>query len=155
MRSPVDISRRLVLWKFGLGAVALGGLSLGAVARAGGASASAPPEVGPEAKRAVDLVRTTVPHHQNAARLGAAYLRTAPQESDLTHLLSALTTGDADTRISAARENPDAIRSAVRRRIATDFDHGSLVEVEGWVMSLTEVRIAALAHLVRDITPTV
>jgi len=152
VRSPLDITRRLVLRKMGLGAVALSGLSVGALAKTGQANASAPSELGPEAKLAVDLVRTTVPHHRNAARLGAAYLRTAPTESDLTHLLSALMT---DAEISSVAEKPEEVRSAVRRRIATDFEHGSLVEVEGWVMSLTEVRIAALAHVVRDVAAKV
>ena len=152
MRSTLNITRRLVLRKIGLGAVALGGLSVGAVAKPGHASASVPSELGPEVKLAVDLVRTTVPHYRNAARLGAAYLRTAPKESDLPHLLSALMT---DSEVSPVAEKPEEVRSAVRRQIATDFEHGSLVEVEGWVMSLTEVRIAALAHVVRDVASKV
>lgn len=146
--SHTDITRRLLLRKAGFGAVCLGAMVKPALL---GASPTA--DGRPEVRVAADLVRTTVPHHRNAARLGAAYLRIAPQESDVAHLVNALTAGEADSEIGNDRTSRDMVRSTVRRRIKTDFERGALVQVDGWIMSVTEVRLAALAYLVRDAVP--
>jgi hypothetical protein len=45
------------------------------------------------------------------------------------------------------------VRLLVRRRITIDFERGDVVEVNGWVMSSTEVRLAAVAHIVQDFVP--
>ena len=45
------------------------------------------------------------------------------------------------------------VSSTLHRRIAADFERGDVVEVDGWVLSLTEVRLAALAHVVRGPFP--
>ena len=40
-----------------------------------------------------------------------------------------------------------ALRHAVRDKSRADFDHDKVVDVEGWILSLTETRVYALASI--------
>jgi hypothetical protein len=102
----------------------------------------------------MDLIRATIPHRRSAARLGAAYLRSAPDEYDVDRLLGVLIIPDSgiEKLINAGRR--EVVKTTFRRRIAADFERGDVAEVDGWVLSLTEVRLAALAHVVRGAFPS-
>ena len=43
----------------------------------------------------------------------------------------------------------EGIRTAIRRRIAADFVDGEICQLEGWVLAVTECRLAAIAFLLR------
>jgi len=79
-----------------------------------------------------------------AAEIGRAYLRVTPEEQDPEVLLEALAGADLDAWQELARRDPAALREAVRERHRADFDAGRTVRLHGWVLSHTEVRLAAL-----------
>lgn len=148
---PKDaLTRRMVLQRIGLGSICLA-----ALAKPGYAAATARFDGRPELRLAVDLIHIALPHYRNAARLGAAYLGTAPEEYDAHRLLAAVVTRSSDMEIAIRSGDPDTVRSNLRRQITRDFEGGDIAEVDGWVLSLTEVRLAALAHMVHDFAPNI
>jgi hypothetical protein len=148
MLANVTTTRRSLL-----GRIVLGSVWVAAMGRPGFVKASLRFEGHPGLRFAPDHVRTTLPHHREAARLGAAYLRTAPQDYDLAYLLNGLTSQDPKIAFYVNARDVDMVRPLVHRRITIDFERGDVVEVDGWVMSSTEVRLAAVAHIV-GIMPT-
>ena len=68
--------------------------------------------------------------------MGEGYLRAVPEEADLATLLAALPAPDGD------------VVAAARRRIAADFTTGDTVTVDGWLLSRSESRAAAVLALV-------
>jgi len=79
----------------------------------------------------------------SAARIGARIAEAARP---------AVRLDEAEARLAAfARDLPDdrdALRSAVRTRIAADFSAGRMVEVDGWQIAQTEADLALLAFAV-------
>ena len=78
--------------------------------------------------------------------IGAACLRSLPpNQSSLEQLTNAI--------ITAAECDPETMKSkqAVRRHIANrvrhDFAEGAVVNIEGWLLSLTEARLYAMVAL--------
>jgi hypothetical protein len=76
----------------------------------------------------------------SARVIGAAYLARHPAERDRSRLLKELDLGAAGC--DGAR-----IRALVADRRREDFASGRCVEVNGWILSRTEVRLCALAAL--------
>lgn len=74
--------------------------------------------------------------------IGQAYLKHAPQENDKERLI-ALLSGDV-TRAPEDGAGDDAGR-LLRGRIRQDFEEDRTVSVKGWMLSVTEARIYALA----------
>jgi hypothetical protein len=78
------------------------------------------------------------------ARVGAAYLEDAPadeqREEDLRSLLPSLTAATASGLVAQF----DSLRDGVRG----DFEEDRIADVDGWLLSVTEARAAALVHLV-------
>jgi hypothetical protein len=142
MRSRSTQTRRIFLRYMALGTIAVA-----AAGRVLGAQAWADASV---RRCARALVRAAMPRQGSAARLGAAYLRTAPpRDRDVGPLVAAVRSSHPD--LAAALDDdldPGHVKDAVRHRIELDFASGAVVTVDGWVISLTEARIAALAHLV-------
>ena len=125
MLPNVKTTRRSLLRR-----IVLGSVWVAAMAKPGFAKASSRFEGRPELRFAADLVRTTMPHHHNAARLGAAYLRTTPQEYDLAYLLNVLTAQDPKIVFYLTAGDADMVKSLVRSRITTDFERDNVVEVD-------------------------
>ena len=92
--------------------------------------ASAPPEAAAMPQIPADAASPGV------IAVGAAYLRTRPDEADPTVLMTALSGADPD------------VLAAARRDVAADFASGRTVELDGWVLSQSEARVAALVALV-------
>jgi len=145
--SKGELTRRMLFQRFGIGSVCLAVL-----AKHGHAAAPARFDGQPELRIAVDLVRIALPHCRNAARVGSVYLGTAPEEYDLHCLLDAVAIPKSDVEAAVKSGNPEPLRSKVRRNIISDFASGYIAEVDGWIMSLTELRLAALVHMVQDLT---
>ena len=80
-------------------------------------------------------------HERSWAAIGHAWLSEAPSSlAKLTRLLAA----DLEWRPG----NPQTqLEDELRRRIRTDFDDGRVATVRGWVISLTEARLAGLVAL--------
>lgn len=76
-----------------------------------------------------------------AAAVGRAYLRSRPSEADPGLLLDQLGVSTADAA------DVRALVRRLRERHRDDFRAGRITVVGGWTLSLTEARLAALAHL--------
>lgn len=74
----------------------------------------------------------------SVARVGRAYLRQVPQEADATALAGTLPAGFSATGTDW---------SVLQDQIATDYTSGSVVTIDGWHLSRTEARAAALSVL--------
>lgn len=76
-----------------------------------------------------------------SAELGQRYLTAQPQltetGAELQRLVDGLPRGSDATDLAAA----------VRERVARDFETGTLCQLDGWQLSETECRVAAVAHL--------
>ncbi len=84
-----------------------------------------------------------------AARIGRVYLSANPGEQNLDTLLAAI-----DTALSAdpgSRES-DAQRllAALQRAVRSEYLRGESVNVQGWVLSITEARVYAVLALAQD-----
>jgi hypothetical protein len=82
--------------------------------------------------------------------VGAAYLRTVREEFDVESIFKALTLQAPELMGVIGASEPESVKAAVRRQVVMDFESDSVVQVDGWILSRTEVRLAALAHMVRD-----
>ena len=85
-------------------------------------------------------------HTRDAAIVGAAFLAERPEDADLDVLVERL--GLALDSLPA----PDSLElevaaKAIHTRHIDDFRDGRLIEIEGWNLSLTELSLAAVAHL--------
>jgi hypothetical protein len=88
-------------------------------------------------------------HRDSAARIGRAYLRTAPADRDAERLLDAIvatvaTGTDGDDPLAA---DDVMLADMLARQIASDFASRDVALVEGWVLSRTEARLCALVAL--------
>lgn len=92
------------------------------------------------------VATTSAPH--SAARVGGHYLRMVPGERSIDTLVALVLQGLADPDSLMQAADPDRIRSAILGSVRDDFAHGRVARVEGWVLSHTEARLAALAVLV-------
>lgn len=130
-RSGGGLTRRAVL-----GWLALLGLGR----RAGALSAP----VGDPAPR-----RSPLPflrHPESAAVLGREYLRTRAAEADADELARRLGLPGADlTALGPAEAR--SLKEEILRRHRDDFERGRVVDLQGWILSLTEVRLCALVSL--------
>lgn len=83
---------------------------------------------------------------ESARAVGRAYLCVTPAERDREALARLLADGEP-ARVGASRTRAAELRATIARRIRDDFAHGRTTVVDGWVLSLTEARVCALAAL--------
>jgi hypothetical protein len=90
---------------------------------------------------------TALGRPESAAVVGRRYLAAHPQEADRASLAAQL---DADLRCQDCdplQADRPALRAGLSRQIRIDFARSRVVRVEGWVLSVTEARLCALAAL--------
>ncbi len=80
-----------------------------------------------------------------AAVIGSAYLKLTPDEEDRNLLVERLAGDDLEEWERLARRDPAALRERVLARHLEDFQRDRVVRLNGWVLSKTEARLAALA----------
>jgi hypothetical protein len=81
--------------------------------------------------------------------LGKACLETLPAvETSIADLNRLIFDGICATR--GDRWSASALAQTLRDRSRTDFREGRIVNVDGWMLSLTETRVYALAALLSD-----
>jgi hypothetical protein len=88
-------------------------------------------------------------HPESAAVLGREFLRTRPAEADARELARRLGLPGPDLGALA----PGAARSCkgeILRRHRDDLERGRVVDLHGWILSLTELRLCALLSLQRE-----
>ena len=84
-----------------------------------------------------DIVRWLSP---DAARVGERYLQLHSAEADLDTLAQLL----LDRIPNAGR---DDLPRELSRAVQEDFARGDLMNLDGWLLSRTEVRLCAVVHL--------
>ena len=113
-----------------------------------------PPSLGPFAGQALNsqlgsLLNILISDFAAAGRLGRAYLTAHPAELDLQRLVEDVL---GSLRLQAAAgaidSSPEAVMIARARRVVIDdYLAGRVVNIDGWVLSITEARLYALAAL--------
>jgi len=120
----------------------------GAVLLALGSRTPLPSDVAPAPlTRAATRLARLFPRGQSAHRIGRLYLRQAPSEDDapaLVHLIVASLSVPLD---ALHRLDDGAMRELIERRVRQDFADGRTASVDGWVLSVTEARLCAVAAL--------
>ena len=115
------------------------------------------PSLGPAAgevpgSQAVGLLNILVPDTAAAGLLGRAYMTAHPAELDVQRLVDGVLgpmrlSGGAD----AIDSTPEAeLIARIRRVVIDDYLAGRIVNIDGWVLSITEARLYALAALADD-----
>ena len=79
-----------------------------------------------------------------ARRIGSAYLASAPHESGEQALLSQLTPGASSVGGWWTTTDGPGFVAAIRERARADFASGDTWAFDGWTLSRTEGRLAAL-----------
>jgi hypothetical protein len=87
-------------------------------------------------------------HRSSAKLIGLNYIKSVPEEADVTRLLT-LITHSTDPGVGfPIRASAAAQGNWLQKKLQDDFAHGRTVIVNGWLLSITEARICALAALV-------
>ena len=87
-----------------------------------------------------DLVQI-FPHGESAAIVGSYYLCKRPDEADEAKILALLALPDA------ASAEPQAVLRKIVTRHRDDFRLGRVMKLDGWTLTLTELRLCALVYL--------
>jgi len=102
-----------------------------------------------DARRLAALLR----HPDSAAWLGRFYLEVNPREADAALLVTLIGAARGPALPPASPSTDEALRADLEERIRNDFIYSNTVEVDGWLLSLTEARLCALVSLLRDASP--
>lgn len=84
---------------------------------------------------------------QAARRVGVEYLRLRPDEAAAPVLVDAIAAGLPGGRAAVATRSTRQLRALLAAATCADFKHDRTVVLEGWILSATEARLAALVTL--------
>jgi hypothetical protein len=138
MSDPARLSRR--------DALAGGILSAIAVSGAGRVAAGTAASTTPDGS----LLYTLFPDLRNVRTLSRACLRSFPTTASADQLYAWIVPAgrsDAENVMTIAE-----LRRSIRQRVRRDFDVDDTVQIDGWVLSITELRMYALAALITPAT---
>lgn len=90
-----------------------------------------------------ELVRSVFSDPGRAALVGAVFLKANPHEADRSNLLDG--TVGREWQSSTGPHSAAGIRSALRARIRADLMASRTTSVGGWILSITEARLCAVA----------
>lgn len=125
-------------------------LAASGVARRAHALAGAAPE-NQDLVAARQLLRV-FRHPRKAAVIGRRYLAKYPREASLERLLMAteerLRHAGGIGRVAIGRVAWQGLARAVAAAVSLDFEEERMVQIDGWMLAETEVRLCALAVLV-------
>lgn len=94
----------------------------------------------------LDYVKHLLPQQARPGGLGYRYLEMRPEEANPLLLAGLLGLPVAVSRASSAIDLA-ALRRRLHVRHREDFRRGGVLDLEGWILSATELRLAALLHL--------
>ena len=89
-----------------------------------------------------EALLSTLPNRASARAIGRVFLEERSEEGSRDRLIRKIL---GDDRGGSALSDPGALRVYLRDRIRRDFARSETIELDGWVLSLTEVRLCALA----------
>jgi len=93
---------------------------------------------------AVDRLRRISADPSSAQEIGRAYLTTARLQLAPDQLAGLLLEGLGLQEADLAGLTDGMLRRAVDVRVRADFAEDHTIDIDGWILSLTEVRLAAL-----------
>lgn len=104
---------------------------------------------------AAELAATVFSNRRSAAILGQAYLLQRPEEADVDRLESLLLSPVNLEVLSEAgirgrdmvATRPQTLKRAFQDLRRRDFDEGQVLQIDGCMLSVTELRLCALAAL--------
>lgn len=85
---------------------------------------------------------------ESARAVGREYLRIAPVEADTLKLTELICAGRQERYVELSHASMGKVRSMLLQQQREDFEKDRIVNVQGWILSRTEVRLCALATLV-------
>jgi hypothetical protein len=83
-------------------------------------------------------------HRESASVIGREFLRCVPAEADEHLLIDLICSSRKEQRAKLARANSGMLREWILRQHRKDFENGRIVNIQGWLLSKTEVRVCAL-----------
>jgi hypothetical protein len=95
---------------------------------------------------ALKLVSVLV-HKESAAVIGGEYLRTVTREAQIPLLVRRICSSGQAESGNLSHQDEKGLREWIRVQKERDFELGRVVNIRGWVLSQTEVRLCALASL--------
>jgi hypothetical protein len=87
-------------------------------------------------------------HRDSARALGRVVLRTTRMSRSVPRLVNEVARGIEGGRGTMGRASDAELRDALAKSIRQDFAEDRIVTVDGWILSITETRLYALADLV-------
>ena len=100
------------------------------------------------------MILAIVRHHASASQIGRLALASWTEMPERPGLLAQIL-DDLQLDFKAAiRKGANELGRIVSQRIQMDFSLGRTVKLDGWLLSLTEVRLCALAALNTDRSAT-
>jgi hypothetical protein len=84
---------------------------------------------------------------ESARVVGREYLRSVPQEADAGILVDLLCSCRAQGYREFSQAQGAELRELLRLQQREDFERGCVVNLQGWILSQTEVRLCALAAI--------
>jgi len=94
---------------------------------------------------------TLLRHEESARLIGREYLRIAPHEANVQILSDLIELGHGDDPKCTSDADAESLRERLWSRTRQDFEEGHIVRIHGWILSLTETRLCALAALAGDV----
>jgi hypothetical protein len=88
-------------------------------------------------------------HRKSAEVVGLEYLKQTPHERDVNVLVDRIFESSAGRRDRFAQAGVRRRRAMLQEQTQDDFERGRVVKIEGWILSLTEARLCALAAVLR------
>ena len=92
-------------------------------------------------------ILTTLSHWESASHIGRLALASWPQMRDRMSLLSTVLEDLQLDVTEVAQVTANELGNRLSQRIQMDFSVGRTVSLDGWLLSLAEVRVCALAAL--------
>ena len=94
-------------------------------------------------KRLVSLFK----NQKSAKVIGIEYLKIVPEENNKQQLLSLLSSSLEGFPGLETETDPSKLREWLRIRRQEDFKEGKVIDVQKWLLSVTELRLCALVAL--------
>lgn len=101
-------------------------------------------EVNPRVASSIRGLAISLASQQGVCQIGAAHLRAHPPLASEDRLLQEL----LDSATPCRDFDVDSVAEALDDAITLDFEYGRIALVDGWCLSLTELRFCALCSLV-------
>ena len=98
-----------------------------------------------ELKSLAGILVHQLANRRSACVVGREYLRSAIDEADIGRLIPLILNDPEGQALADLGLDRNACYAYLEHRFKSDFTNGRVVEVGGWILSVTEARVCALA----------